>query len=174
VSLAPSDSHDTRALQYDNEFWRFSLAAYGHDDVAEECLRLQQSLGIDINLLLFCAWLGTRGIALSKAEIEAASSAVTAWHENVVRPLRGARQYIKKLERTDLESYRTKVKGMELDAEQIEQAMLFAHSKTFQSSHADNKLEATAQNIKNYIAMTSSTAPLFAPHLIEAARRLGA
>jgi len=163
---------DTGNLQYDNEFWRFSIAVYGQDEVAKECLQLQQALGIDINLLLFCAWLGSSGIALSKAEIEGASSAVRSWHENVVRPLRGVRQHIKKMERVDFECFRGKVKGMELEAEQIEQAILFAHSKMIQSRNADAD-DAIAQNVKNYIAMTSSTAPLFAPHLIEAARRLG-
>ena len=47
-------------LQYDNEFWRFSLAIYKPPDVAAECLALQEAVGLDVNLLLFCAWLGTR------------------------------------------------------------------------------------------------------------------
>ena len=68
--MAPYDPRDTDALQYDNEFWRFSLAVYGQDDVAQECLQLQQVGGIDINLLLFCAWLGTRAIVLSAVEID--------------------------------------------------------------------------------------------------------
>ena len=171
--MAPDDPLDTGALQYDNEFWRFSLAVYGQGEVAKECLQLQQALGIDINLLLFCAWLGTRGIALSKAEIEAASSTVGSWHENVVRPLRGVRQHIKKLERIDVESFRGKVKGMELEAEQIEQAMLFAHSKKIQIPKTDSR-DAITTNVKNYIAMTSSAASLSAPRLIETAHRLGA
>jgi uncharacterized protein (TIGR02444 family) len=171
--LAPSDSRDADALQYDNEFWRFSLAVYGQDEVAQECLQLQQALGIDINLLLFCAWLGTRAIALSKAEVESASSIVAAWHDNVVRPLRGVRQHIKLLGRDDFESYRAKIKGMELEAEQIEQAILFAYSKRIESIRADCN-HAIAQNVTNYIAMKTSTAPLSAPHLIDAARRIGA
>lgn len=170
--MAPSDSRDTGPLQYDNEFWRFSLAVYGQHEVANECLQLQQALGIDINLLLFCAWLGARDVSLSKATIEAASSSVAVWHENVVRPLRGVRQKIKLLNRNDFEGFRAKVKGMELEAEQIEQAILFEHSKKIQGSRADCR-DAIAQNVKNYITMKSSTARPSAPHLIDAARRLG-
>ena len=39
-------------LQYDNEFWRFSLAVYKPPDVAAECLALQEAVGLDVNLYL--------------------------------------------------------------------------------------------------------------------------
>ena len=173
----PRDSGTDR-LQYDNEFWRFSLAVYGQAEVAQECLALQQALGIDVNLLLFCAWLGARAIALSKTDIEAASRTVAAWQENVVRPLRGVRQQVKTLYRDEFGSFRANVKGIELEAEQIEQAMLFAYSKRIQSPRAGaDRPDAIAQNVKEYIAMKSGAAAarppeLSAPHLIDAARRL--
>ena len=162
--------HDSGAgpLQYDNEFWRFSLAVYCQAEVEQECLVLQQALGIDVNLLLFCAWLGARGVALSKEQIEAASGAVAAWHDQVVRPLRGVRQQIKTLKRDAFENYRTKVKGIELEAEQIEQAILFSFSK-MDSLGAANSGDAIAPNIHAYIEMKSGKAS--APQLIAAAGR---
>ena len=167
-------SHDSDAgpLRYDNEFWRFSLAVYGEAEVEPECLELQQTLGIDVNLLLFCAWLGARGIVLSRKEIEAASGAVAAWHDQVVRPLRGVRQQIKTLKREAFEKFRTKVKGIELEAEQIEQAMLYDLSKNI-SAGAANSPEAIARNVNEYIAMKAGKTPTktSAPHLIAAASR---
>jgi uncharacterized protein (TIGR02444 family) len=178
--LAQDDPRDcgTDKLDYDNEFWRFSLAVYEQAEVAQECLALQQALGIDVNLLLFCAWVGTRAVALSSKDIEAVSIIVSAWHENVVRPLRGVRQQVKILYQDEFGSFRTSVKGIELEAEQIEQAMLFAYSKRIQSPRASADChDAIAQNVKEYIEMKSGTAAgqppeLSAPRLIDAARRL--
>ncbi len=174
------DQHDaldsgTDILEYDNDFWRFSLAVYGQVEVAKECLELQQTIGIDVNILLFCAWMGTRTFALDRKEIEVASRAVAAWHENVVRPLRGVRQQVKTLHREDFESFRARVKDIELEAEQIEQAILFAYSKSLRPS-PDNR-DAVAQNVKNYIAAKSGGGSVrvsehTAPRLIDAARRL--
>jgi len=164
-------------LQYDNEFWRFSLAVYEQVDVAQECLALQQAIGVDVNLLLFCAWVGTHAIALSRAEIEEASNTVAAWHEHVVRPLRGARKQVKMLHRDDFESFRTKVKGIELEAEQIEQAILFGHSKRIKSARTIiDCRDAIAQNVKIYIAsmsgaLTARASELSAPHLVVTAER---
>jgi uncharacterized protein (TIGR02444 family) len=163
-------SHDSGAgpLQNDNEFWRFSLAVYGEAGVEPECLALQQALGIDVNLLLFCAWLGSRGIALSKKQIEATTGAVVGWHRQIVRPLRGVRQQIKTLKRDAFENFRTKVKGIELEAEQIEQALLYHHSKKI-SPGAANSPEAIAGNVDEYLTMKAGKTS--APHLIAAASR---
>jgi len=177
VQHSPRDS-GTDKLQYDNEFWRFSLAVYAQVDVAQECLALQQALGIDVNLLLFCAWLGTRAVTLSKTDIDAASIEVAFWQENVVRPLRGVRQQVKTLSHGEIGSFRGSVKGIELEAEQIEQAMLFAYSKrTGSAGVSGDRRDAITQNVMEYIAMKSRaaaerTAALAAPRLIDAAQRL--
>ncbi|HXZ22055.1 MAG TPA: TIGR02444 family protein [Pseudolabrys sp.] len=160
-------------LQYDNDFWRFSLAVYGQAEVAEECLLLQRELGIDVNLLLFCAWLGTRAVTLSAKDIEGAWTAVSSWHERVVRPLREVRQWIKTLSREEFESFRGRVNEAELDAEQIEQAILFAHSKQIQGLAGADRNEAIARNVNQYLRTKSPVrAPEpCAPRLIDAARR---
>jgi uncharacterized protein (TIGR02444 family) len=163
-------SHDSGAglLQYDNEFWRFSLAVYGQAEVEQEMLVLQQAHSIDVNLLLLCAWLGACGITLSREQIEAASGAVAAWHDQVVRPLRGVRQQIKTFKRDAFEKFRTKVKGIELEAEQIEQALLYDISKKISPGVA-NSPEAIAHNVNEYIAMKAGK--ISARHLIAAASR---
>ncbi len=170
---------DIGGLQYTNDFWRFSLVVYERAEVAQECMSLQQAFEIDVNLLLFCAWLGARAVTLSRAEIEEAERIVTSWHEYVVRPLRGARRYVKTLSRDEFENFRATVKDIELEAEQIEQAILFAYSKRIESSAGADCRDAVTQNVKNYIAIKSGSAKaptleLSAPHLIDAACRLRA
>ena len=74
--------------QFQNDFWQFSLALYGQPGVARECLELQDKFGLNINLLLFCAWLGRRGVALGRDDLEGASRLIASWHDHVVHPLR--------------------------------------------------------------------------------------
>ena len=157
-------------LQYDNEFWRFSLAIYKPADVAAECLALQEAVGLDVNLLLFCAWLGTRAIVLSRSDIEAASRVVALWHNGVVRPLRGVRRHIKTQYGDAFEELRSRVKDNELQAEQAEQAMLFAYAQGIQGSSGG--IDTVARNVNAYIAMMSGAASPVpgAPLLIRAAQ----
>ncbi len=160
-------------LQYDNEFWRFSLAIYKPADVAAECLALQEAVGLDVNLLLFCAWLGTRAIVLSRSDIEAASRVVAPWHNSVVRPLRGVRRHIKTQYEDAFEKLRSRVKDNELQAEQVEQAMLFAHAQGIQSSPGGfDHREAVVRNVNEYISMISGAASAVptAPLLVRAAQ----
>jgi uncharacterized protein (TIGR02444 family) len=157
-------------LQYDNAFWRFSLAVYKPADIAAECLALQEAVGLDVNLLLFCAWLGTRAIVLSRSDIEAASRVVALWHNGVVRPLRAVRRHIKTQYGDAFEELRSRVKDNELQAEQAEQAMLFAYAQGIQGSSGG--VDAVARNVNAYIAMMSGAAAPVpgAPLLIGAAQ----
>ncbi len=157
-------------LNYDNEFWRFSLAVYGQAEVEKECLRLQDAYGIDVNILLFCAWLGTQPVALKREDIQAASRAVAGWHDEIVRPLRSVRRRVKKF--SDDEKLRASIKGIEIEAEQIEQAMLFEFSRHLQRWN-ETQGDCVATNVRQYIEMKApmGTAQASAMHLVETARR---
>jgi uncharacterized protein (TIGR02444 family) len=158
IKQGPRDGNRSE-LQYDNEFWRFSLAVYKPADVAAECLALQEAVGLDVNLLLFCAWLGTRAIVLSRGDIEAASRVVAGWHTSVVRPLRGVRRHITTQYGDVYEDLRSRVKDTELQAEQVEQAMLFSYAQGIQSSSdGTDRRDAVAKNVNEYISMFAGAA----------------
>ena len=113
-----------------NPFWDFSLALYRRPGVAQACLDVQARHGLDVNLILYFAWLGiARGIHLSDADIATVLARVAAWHDGVVRSLRAVRSEMKGNPTgapADLaEALRNRIKGAELDAERIEQLMLF-------------------------------------------------
>ena len=121
----------------DTPFWNFSLAVYAADGVADECLDLQERLGLDVNLLLFAAFTGAvEGICLEPDDVAAAAALVESWHNDVVRSLRGIRRYLKPVSldekdplRDAASVLRTQVKTAELDAEKIEQTMLWLWSR---------------------------------------------
>ena len=65
---------------------------------------------------------------LTRAEVEGLRAAVGDWHRETVRPLRAVRRWMKTQEAVPLERYmklREEVKRLELEAEQLEQQILF-------------------------------------------------
>jgi len=112
-------------------FWNFSLAVYGASAVQDECLSLQDQFGLDVNLVLFCAFVGAvHGVALTCGDVAAARQEVAQWHDDIVRPLRAARRNLKTIVVGDADAaksaaqLRTQVKAAELESEQIEQTIL--------------------------------------------------
>ncbi len=111
----------------DSPFWRFSLAVYGRPGVPEACLTLQDLRGLDVNLLLFACFAGGRGAVLTPQHLEMLGTAVAAWHEQVVRPLRGARRWMKTRPLDAAQrGLREEIKRLELEAERLEQEALWA------------------------------------------------
>jgi uncharacterized protein (TIGR02444 family) len=166
---AGQDPDDLQAgnHQYLNDFWRFSLAVYGQRGVAEECLGLQHKFGLNINLLLFCAWLGRRGLVATRDDLEEALRVIASWHDHVVRPLRGVRRHMK-LHHDDVSALRAHVQRIEIEAEQVEQAMLFDYARRITSRSGN---DAVTRNVNEYLAMTSGEASDHgAPALVATAR----
>ena len=116
-------------LEIDNAFWRFSLRVYGVPGVAAECLELQDKLGLDVNVVLFAAWLGAeRGKVLDPSDLDCIEQALAGWSGDVVRPLRSVRQTLKTLPEIaepEVQALRKRIAETELFCEQIEQAFLF-------------------------------------------------
>lgn len=111
--------------------WDFALFVYGHDGVAEICLDLQDRHGVDVNVLLIALFaLSEKGVQLGLADIADADAHVRAWRDEVVWPLRTIRRRLKQgpapAPSRESETLRTAVKKAELEAEQIEQAVIAA------------------------------------------------
>ncbi|MBX9944899.1 MAG: TIGR02444 family protein, partial [Reyranella sp.] len=111
-------------------FWNFSLELYSGDGVAEACLDLQERRGCDVNVLLFCCWLGASGRPTLTAErLRSILAASDAWQSEVVKPLREMRRRLKDrswpgaLPET-VDAVRRRVADAELAAEHAEQLKL--------------------------------------------------
>lgn len=72
--------------------WEFANRVYADPRVAAACLRAQDEHALDVNLLLFAAWLAMRRVDLDLAAAEGAAAHVAAWHREVVVPLRRTRR----------------------------------------------------------------------------------
>jgi uncharacterized protein (TIGR02444 family) len=111
-------------------FWRFSLKFYRQPGVADACIALQDGCGVDVNLLLFLLWQASEQRRLPPAEVRSIAARVADWNREVIVPLRDLRRRLKGkaalVEASTAELFRTKVKGLELEAERLQQEAMFA------------------------------------------------
>jgi uncharacterized protein (TIGR02444 family) len=155
-----------------NPFWSFSLAVYESRGVAAECLALQDTLGIDVNVLLFCAYLGAveRAVLLPD-QFDDIARVVKEWHGGVVRPLRTARQVLKtfreKNNDVNVDALLRSIKSAELESECIEQFFLWNWFSSKQLERSTQRDDALVKNLillfHNYGSRDSS-----APYLTQA------
>ncbi len=132
-----------------NPFWDFSLKLYVREGVAAACLEMQDRMEVDVNLLLFCCWAGSQGRALSGAEIDSLIATTRDWRDQVIRPLRGARRWLKEATLPGAADLRGDIKASELAAEAIQQDIL--HRALPVSAGAPSS-SAVAANLRAYLA----------------------
>ena len=147
-------------------FWAFSIRIYGKPDVPSACLALQNEYGLDVNLLLYCCWLGTHGAQLDSAALARALELAGPWAEHVVRPLRHARTWMKhdsdargQLPPDVYAELRESIKTIELEAERLEQLTLEAittHS-ILRSVSKDEAASCTSTNLLLYTSEAGIT-----------------
>ena len=139
-------------------FWRFSLGFYREPAVADACIRLQDEAGVDVNLLFYLLWHAALERRLTRAEVAGIEQRIAPWRDQVVAPLRAIRRAIKTpppvIEAGTAEAYRTKIKGIELEAERLQQEALYdlAQASRF-GEPASSPDEAARANIEAYQAV---------------------
>ena len=114
----------------DNPFWDFSIDFYGRDGVEERLLLLQEKLHVDVNLVLYCCWAGYIGAPfLTESDVNNVLELIKAWQKNIVQPLRALRSKLKNnfiiKQKFWSGEIRKKIKLAELDAERLEQLILY-------------------------------------------------
>ena len=112
-------------------FWDFSVRTYRMDGVPDACLSLQNDYGADVNMLLYCCWIGAY-IGQFDGELFARASAFsTQWADHVVVPLRSARTWMKHtgcdtdpVPTDACMQLREEIKSVEFAAEKMQQQVL--------------------------------------------------
>jgi uncharacterized protein (TIGR02444 family) len=149
-----ADSTDMTLTNTDaNPLWNFSLALYALDGVAPACLQLQETAGVDVNLLLFCSWQAWQGIALEPADLAAVDAGVALWRADVVHPIRALRQQLK--DYPHVEASRSLIKQAELEAERVQQQCMYQQSlrpEAATDAGVDEKGEILEHNLQQFAA----------------------
>lgn len=134
-------------------FWDFSIKIYGESTIEKACLDLQERYQLNINLLLYSAWIAhSKKSELSLAVFEKLNKHIKEWHSKV-ESIRSVRRSLKRFQFDDIkvdENALQKVKNIELASEYIEQTMLASIRlpplKTFNTFE-----EALHHNFRNYL-----------------------
>lgn len=106
--------------------WKFSLETYERPGVQAACLSLQEDMGMDVNILLYCCWRG----AMETEELETLMKELAPWQRDVVGGLRTVRQLMSPMikdlsEQSDCAvQLRQKIAELELEAEKLQQNIM--------------------------------------------------
>jgi uncharacterized protein (TIGR02444 family) len=135
--------------------WDFSLAVYGRPGVAPALIGLQDRLGLDVNMLLFCCWAAARGQRLAATDLAAVEAVCEPWQAEVVGPLRKLRRRLKEgfasLPADQVESYRKHVNDLEIEGERIAQTAMQAALLKIAPRPAATGPALAAGNLKAYV-----------------------
>ena len=147
----------------DHPFWDFSLDVYMSEGVGAAFLELQKAHELDVNILLFCMWVGASGRgSLTTEQMSVLLDAVSTWHEDVVRALRAIRVRMKggigNAPSQLSESLRQRIQKTEIDCEHAEQLMLteVLDMTADQGKTASERLVDAASNLSTYFATFGS------------------
>ncbi len=129
----------------DGPLWQFALAFYGREGVANACLKLQDLVGVDVNVLIFSIYAARHHRCfLGSVQLAQADAAIQPWRSDVVVSLRAVRVRLRTgpspAPNSSTEALRSQIKAAELLAEKIELAALFKWLKAqllFPSSSID-------------------------------------
>jgi uncharacterized protein (TIGR02444 family) len=164
-------------LRNGTAFWRFSLKTYRAAGVQQACLALQERCGADVNLLLFCGWVGRAGRMLDEDSLRLAVGRVGAWQSDVIVPLRLARRALKRQLADDsiaamATSLRRRVLALELALEYVEQALLAELASRWPPPQPRvAPPQAVAANLAGYLALLGEApGPAESAHLAHIAR----
>ena len=158
----------TTKVPTDTPFWRFSLNFYRQAGVAEACIALQDECGVDVNLMLFLLWLAAAGQQLSSTDVKHLDETVRGWRDLTIIPIRDVRRKLKgapTLVETDKqETFRTKIKVIELEAERLQQEALYARSRLFARRGKVPPPAAARANLAAYERLLDAR---FAPAIVD-------
>ncbi len=129
--------------------------------VADACLQLQDSAGVDVNVMFYVLFLATQRRQIDRIDAAHIDASIKAWREIAVIPLRTLRRRLKTgvepVAIADAESLRSAVKRIELEAERIEQEWLELNVPAATVGvHAKTQLAAAQANLAAYGALNGA------------------
>ena len=140
-------------------FWDFSVRTYRTSGVPDACLSLQNDYGADVNMLLYCCWVGTYVGEFDDELFAKANDFSVTWAGQVVKPLRSARTWMKHngcgMDPVPTEScmaLRDDIKSVEFAAEKIQQEVLqsLLSSEDRRDTVPDQVLHDVMANLNRY------------------------
>lgn len=150
-------------MENKNPFWDFSCELYKKPEIEKICLEAQNKFNCNINILLFCCWLGLQNKTLNKENLMAIIKSLESW-QNIIEQIRNARHAIKKYQQDhkNIQKIETiiypNIRQLELNCERHCQDQIFKFYDNKQDAFCDheNDFLATVNNLSEYWQLLSS------------------
>jgi len=111
-----------------SEFWDFSIRTYRMPQVETACLSLQDTVNADVNIILYCCWMGEKRQPLGADDMTLLLDTSQRWQDAILQPLRNARRMLKQhiiaMPDKRLEQTVRNMSEVEINAEHMEQQAL--------------------------------------------------
>ena len=116
-------------LQLEGPQWAFALRFYERPEVAEALLLLQDRVGADVCVVLFALFIArTHRVAVDGQDLADLDAVIADWRREVIWPLRSLRRRLRSgpcpAPAAATQALLQRIKAAEIDAEQIELAVL--------------------------------------------------
>lgn len=143
----------------DSDFWDFSIDYYKNSGVEKSCLKLQDHYSLNVNLILFCFWLGQKNKVKLEADQWRQLITISLPWEDIVTSLRKSRRILKQspvaLPADFKQETSEGVSKIELNTEHMQQLSLEQEWRKMPYTSSDDSIENIIRhNIKNYLKAT--------------------
>jgi uncharacterized protein (TIGR02444 family) len=143
--------------------WDFVLNYYGRKGVSEALIGLQDSQGVDVNMLLFLMWMAAQKKSVAAEDVKVVSETSHPWQRSVVVPIRAVRRLLKDnapLVATDAAAaFRKKVQAIELEGEQLQLNAMAGLVARLKPVTAATQEAAARQSMKAFESAAAKTFP---------------
>ena len=139
-----------------SELWNYTTQLWMLPDVKKTCKELQNNFDININMLLYCCWLGDKGLHINEDDLQVLLDTLQQW-QTVIQPLRDSRKMMKKnlmiMPKELVEQTKKNISEMELNAAHITQLTLekTLKLKKISACNDQSNIHCSLENIKAYL-----------------------
>lgn len=138
-------------------FWKWSLEVYGQNTVSQKLIQLQDTLDLNVNIVLWCMWTATQFNEMPEIVLRKAIASTQPWNNEVTTSLRKARRHMKNAPDEGGDLIKA-VKRAELLSERIEQEKLqhFAQNNLSYCRVID-PISQARNHLAHYLRLTGVT-----------------
>ena len=145
----------------ESALWTYSTNIWTLPDVEDLCIRLQTEYDADVNLLIYCLWLGEAKRRLNEDDLQVMLDTVKPW-QTMIKPLRDSRRMMQQqmiaMPGELVEQSIANMKEMEINAEHMAQLALekALNSDNIQSAENVSTADCGLANLQLYMLSRDS------------------
>jgi uncharacterized protein (TIGR02444 family) len=141
--------------------WDFVLNYYRQQGVSEAAVVLQDTAGIDVNMILFLMWLSSQKKTLAEADMRKLGENSHGWQRSVVVPIRNIRRLLKEnapfVAQEAALAYRKKIQAIEIEGEQLQLNGMADAANSLPTQSVGSPDQAARENLATFAKVSGKT-----------------